>query len=92
MPSREAPVAIRYNIKSTEHADAETGKDADLHREEAVTGEACRCKETSRMTPGELFRLMKDDLLFWKKTNGKQTRGRRPTSPDGEETGVGEES
>lgn len=85
-------MAIRYNIKNTEHTDAETGKDADLHGEEAASGEACRCKEASRMTPGELFGLMKDDLLFWKKKNRKQTLGRRPTSPDGEDTGVGEEN
>ncbi len=27
----------------------------------------CRCKETSRMSPRELLRLMIDDLAFWKK-------------------------
>ena len=28
----------------------------------------CRCKETSKMTPQELLRLMFSDLAFWKKT------------------------
>ncbi len=27
----------------------------------------CRCKETSEMTPRELFRLMIRDLSFWKR-------------------------
>jgi hypothetical protein len=30
--------------------------------------ETCRCKETSAMKPGDLFRLMMSDLAFWKKT------------------------
>lgn len=33
----------------------------------AAEGDACRCKEASRMTPGELLRLMMSDLAFWKK-------------------------
>jgi hypothetical protein len=28
---------------------------------------ACRCKETSEMTPRELFKLMIHDLSFWKR-------------------------
>ena len=28
----------------------------------------CRCKETSKMTPQELLKLMFSDLAFWKKT------------------------
>lgn len=27
----------------------------------------CRCKEASKMTPGQLLRLMAGDLAFWKK-------------------------
>ncbi len=27
----------------------------------------CRCKETSEMTPRELFKLMINDLSFWKR-------------------------
>ena len=29
--------------------------------------DACRCKETSQMTPRELLKLMLNDLAFWKK-------------------------
>jgi hypothetical protein len=28
----------------------------------------CRCKETSKMTPQELLKLMFSDLAFWKKS------------------------
>jgi len=28
----------------------------------------CRCKETSKMTPQELLKLMFSDMAFWKKT------------------------
>jgi hypothetical protein len=30
-------------------------------------GDICRCKETAVMKPRQLFRLMLDDLSFWKK-------------------------
>jgi hypothetical protein len=30
--------------------------------------DACRCKETSKMTPRQLLGLMFSDLAFWKKT------------------------
>jgi len=33
----------------------------------AGTDDACRCKATSEMSPGELFKLMMSDLVFWKK-------------------------
>jgi hypothetical protein len=29
--------------------------------------DACRCKATSEMSPGELLKLMVSDLVFWKK-------------------------
>ncbi|MDA8100488.1 MAG: hypothetical protein M0042_12800 [Nitrospiraceae bacterium] len=29
--------------------------------------DTCRCKETSRMSPKELLKLMMNDLAFWKK-------------------------
>jgi len=35
------------------------------------TDDLCRCKEASKMTPGELLKLMIGDLTFWKKTNKK---------------------
>jgi hypothetical protein len=30
--------------------------------------DSCRCKEASKMSPGELFKLMMSDLAFWKRT------------------------
>ena len=30
-------------------------------------GEDCRCKEMSKKTPRELFKVAIDDLSFWKK-------------------------
>lgn len=40
-------------------------------KENAAAGiakeDACRCKETSRMTPRQLIGLMISDLTFWKK-------------------------
>ena len=38
-------------------------KTAERHADD----DACRCKETSHMTPRELLRLMMNDLAFWKK-------------------------
>jgi hypothetical protein len=35
----------------------------------AGTDDSCRCKEASKMTPGELLKLMIGDLTFWKKKN-----------------------
>ena len=29
--------------------------------------DACRCKEASKMSPGQLLKLMVSDLAFWKK-------------------------
>lgn len=31
-------------------------------------GDACRCKETAKMTPGELLKLMMKDLAFWRRS------------------------
>jgi len=39
---------------------------ADQHAAADSDG-ACRCKETSKMTPTELLKLMFSDLAFWKK-------------------------
>ena len=35
---------------------------------ESVSDDACRCEETSNMTPRELLGLMMKDLAFWKRT------------------------
>lgn len=42
--------------------------------EEPAGDDACRCKETSRMTPRELLRLMMRDLAFWNKEKKNRTR------------------
>ena len=34
---------------------------------EGADGDSCRCKEASKMSAGELFKLMMSDLAFWKK-------------------------
>jgi hypothetical protein len=34
----------------------------------AEKDDACRCKATSELSPGELLKLMVSDLAFWKKT------------------------
>lgn len=40
------------------------------HPEHAKTErDDCRCKETSRMSPRELLKLMMSDLAFWKKAD-----------------------
>ncbi len=36
-----------------------------------VRSDACRCKETSEMTPRELFKLMIKDLSFWRRVKKK---------------------
>ena len=43
------------------------GKDKEAPEEHAGHDDACRCKETSKMTPKELLKLMMSDLAFWKK-------------------------
>ena len=45
--------------KDKKAAESQAGADKD---------DACRCKEASEMTPGQLFKLMVSDLAFWKKT------------------------
>ena len=44
--------------KDEKAAESQAGADKD---------DACRCKEASEMTPGQLFKLMVSDLAFWKK-------------------------
>ena len=45
------------------------GKDEKTAESQAGAGkdDACRCKEASEMSPGQLFKLMVSDLAFWKK-------------------------
>jgi hypothetical protein len=50
------PAGGQGKEKKPAEAQAGAGKD-----------DACRCKETSQMTPRELLKLMMNDLAFWKK-------------------------
>ena len=45
------------------------GKDEKAAESLAGAGkdDACRCKEASDMSPGQLLKLMVSDLAFWKK-------------------------
>jgi hypothetical protein len=45
------------------------GKEKETAASQAETGsdDACRCKETSSMTPRQLLGIMLSDLAFWKK-------------------------
>jgi hypothetical protein len=44
------------------------GNDKRTSEEQAQAAvDACRCKESSTMTPHQLFRRMMSDLAFWKK-------------------------
>lgn len=43
------------------------GKDEKAAEAGAGKDEDCRCRETSKMSPGELLKLMMSDLAFWKK-------------------------
>lgn len=45
------------------------GKEKKAAEDQTKAGkeDACRCKETSKMTPRELLGLMINDLAFWKK-------------------------
>jgi hypothetical protein len=58
---------IRYPKDS---GPARPGKDEQTAetRARADKDDACRCKETSKMSPGELFKFMMSDLAFWKRT------------------------
>ncbi len=46
------------------------GKEEKSAERQAGAGkdDACRCKETSKMTPRQLLGLMISDLAFWKKS------------------------
>ncbi len=57
---------IRYP-KTGDSDKSEKEKKATENQAAAGSEETCRCKETSKMTPRELLRLMMSDLTFWKK-------------------------
>ena len=35
------------------------------NKQEAGNDTVCRCKETAKMSPGQLLKLMVSDLAFW---------------------------
>jgi hypothetical protein len=55
--------------QETGHRAGGQGNEKKPAEEQAGGGknDACRCKETSQMTPRELLKLMVNDLAFWKK-------------------------
>ena len=56
--------------RNTKTADpGRPGKDEKAAESSAGPGkdDACRCKEASEMSPGQLLKLMVSDLAFWKK-------------------------
>jgi hypothetical protein len=66
MHAEEQGMIIRYPKTNDPDRPEKDGK-----AEEPLVGaekdDACRCKEASEMTPGELLKLMVSDLAFWKK-------------------------
>ncbi len=56
---------IRYGKKVNPAVSGDERKAADSQA--GPDQDACRCKETSAMTPRELLKLMVSDLSFWKK-------------------------
>jgi hypothetical protein len=66
MQSEEQSMLIR-NPKTADPGRPE--KDEKAAESPAGTGkdDACRCKEASEMSPGQLLKLMVRDLAFWKK-------------------------
>ena len=47
---------------------SETGRPGkDEKASEAHGEDDCRCKDASKMSPGQLLKLMVSDLAFWKK-------------------------
>jgi hypothetical protein len=59
-------MVIRYQKPPGPRSPGEEGKNA-VRQTAAGKDDACRCKEASDMTAGELLRLMFSDLAFWKK-------------------------
>ena len=66
MQTEEQSMIIR-NPKTAHPSRA--GKDEKAAESPAGPGkdDACRCKEASEMSPGQLLKLMVSDLAFWKK-------------------------
>jgi hypothetical protein len=57
---------VRYQ-KTVDSDDSGKEKNTAENQSAAGSEDTCRCKETSKMTPRELLRLMMSDLTFWKK-------------------------
>jgi hypothetical protein len=63
------PEVQRMIIRYPKTVDSDgSGKEKNTPENQTAGSEdACRCKETSKMTPRELLGLMMSDLTFWKK-------------------------
>jgi hypothetical protein len=64
---RERSMARGYQ-RAVHPGGAEIEKGTTEQHAAADSDGTCRCKETSKMTPQELLKLMFSDLAFWKKT------------------------
>jgi hypothetical protein len=66
MQTEEKGMIIRYP-KDAGPGRPGKGEQAEETRAGADNDDACRCKATSKMSPGELLKLMMSDLAFWKR-------------------------
>lgn len=58
---------LRVHDKRRLPQDKNEDKDTPLSRGvDFLSHPGCRCREVSRLTPRELFRLMMRDMAFWK--------------------------
>ena len=58
-------MVIHYHNNDNPGGSGKEKKNAE-NKPVAINEDTCRCKETSKMTPRELLRLMISDLAFWK--------------------------
>jgi len=62
------------NLKDKDSGGPEKAEKAENSPVKAGSGDDCRCKAASKMSPGELLKLMVSDLTFWKKRNPPKTQ------------------
>ena len=58
---------IARDQKTVDAGSSGEEKQTEVPQAGAGSGDACRCKEASAMTPRQLLGLMLSDLAFWKK-------------------------
>ena len=64
---KEKSMAAGYDKSDYRDSPVKEKSTTEQHAAADIDG-TCRCKETSKMTPQELLKLMFSDLAFWKKT------------------------